>query len=280
MTEVSPLLPPPVDPNPDPQPARVVVSESAPAPAPALMPATESDGIANAAPLDSLMRSAEIAECRLVPWGSNYTFAVTFGPDSGLPEDFIGIYKPRAGEQELWDFPSGTLYHREYAAYLVSQRLAWDFVPPTVIRDGPHGVGSMSAYMEPLNGQSYPQLQREYRWTFLQMALFDLITNNADRKGSHFFAGTDKRLWGIDHGLTFHPHPKLRTVIWDFCGQPIPPQLLDDLIHLYSDDELPDLLRPHLDPLEIEVFRGRIARMVDAGTYPDLNPRRNVPYGW
>lgn len=272
MTDDRSLLPPPAPTDDEPRVTIDVEHDNAPE-------ATASAAASLELP-DSVLRTAEIAECRLVPWGSNYTFAVTFEPDAGLPEDFIGIYKPRAGEAPLWDFPEGSLFQREYAAYLVSQRLGWGFVPQTVIRNGPHGIGSMSVYQEPQNGLSYRQLLREHGWTFRQMALFDLITNNADRKASHFFAGVDKRLWGIDHGLTFHPHPKLRTVIWDFCEQPIPAQLIDDLITIYMDETLVELLQPLLDPLEIEVFRGRVAQLVEAGVYPELNPRRNVPYGW
>jgi hypothetical protein len=87
-------------------------------------------------------------------------------------------------------------------------------------------------------------------------------------------------VWGIDHGLTFNTQPKLRTVIWDFCDEPIEGELLDALIRIYIDDDLPELLRPHLDVLEISAFRNRAARLAEAAVFPQLSSRRNIPYGW
>jgi hypothetical protein len=231
--------------------------------------------------LERFMRSAAIVECKLVPWGSNYTFAVVLTDRAGERDDAIAIYKPRAGEAPLWDFPSGTLYQREFAAFYLSRYLGWDFVPHTVIRDGPHGIGSVQLYVEPEEQVRYSALQQAHRDDLMRMTVFDLVTNNADRKASHFFRGKeDGRLWGIDHGLTFNVHPKLRTVIWDYCGEPIPDEHLDDLTRLYVDDKLPTLLRPYLDPLEIEALRARAARIVDAAVFPELSSRRNIPYGW
>jgi hypothetical protein len=231
--------------------------------------------------LDVLLKRGEIVECKLVPWGSNYTFAVVLVDPEGEHEDAIGIYKPRAGEAPLWDFPSGTLYQREYAAYLVSRRLGWDFIPQTVVRDGPHGVGTVQAYVEPEDESHYFRFREAHADDLRRIAVFDLVTNNADRKAGHCFRGKDDgHIWGIDHGLTFHVHPKLRTVIWEFCGEPIPAHLLDDLLRLYVDDELPTLLRPWLEPLEIEAFRARIARVAELGIFPQLSSRRNIPYGW
>jgi uncharacterized repeat protein (TIGR03843 family) len=230
---------------------------------------------------ERFLRTAEITECKLVPWGSNYTFAVVLEDHSGEHEQGIGIYKPRAGEAPLWDFPSGTLYQREYASYVVSQFLGWEFIPCTVIRDGPHGIGTVQLYIEPEERLHYSVLRDEHRDELQRMAVFDIVTNNADRKSSHFFRGADdNKVWGIDHGLTFNVHPKLRTVIWDFIGEPIEGDLLDALIRLYVDDDLPARLKPHLDPLEIEALRARAARLADAAVFPELTSRRNIPYGW
>jgi uncharacterized repeat protein (TIGR03843 family) len=111
------------------------------------------------------------------------------------------------------------------------------------------------------------------------VALFDLITNNADRKAGHCFIGAaDRRVWGIDHGLTFNIQPKLRTVIWDYCGEPIDDELILALIDVSADRELAARLRPLLDPLEIRAFQARAERLAEAGVFPELNPRRNVPY--
>ena len=231
--------------------------------------------------IERFLRVAEIAECKLVPWGSNYTFAVVLNDPDDEGEQRIGIYKPRAGEAPLWDFPSGTLYQREYAAYSLSQFLGWEFIPCTVIRDGPHGIGTVQLYIEPEERLHYSVLRDEHRNEMQRMAVFDIVTNNADRKSSHFFRGAeDKKVWGIDHGLTFNVHPKLRTVIWDFIGEPIDGDLLDDVIRLAVDDDLPARLGPHLDPLEIEALRARAMRLADDAVFPELSSRRNIPYGW
>jgi len=238
------------------------------------LPCDESD-------TERFLRTAEITECKLVPWGSNYTFAVVLEDPEGEHEQGIGIYKPRAGEAPLWDFPSGTLYQREYASYVLSQHLGWDFIPCTVIREGPHGVGTVQLYIEPEERLHYSVLREEHRDELQRMAVFDIVTNNADRKASHFFRGAnDNKIWGIDHGLTFNIEPKLRTVIWDFIGEPIEGELLDALINLYIDDNLPARLKPYLDPFEIDAFRTRAARLAEAAVFPELTSRRNIPYGW
>jgi hypothetical protein len=227
------------------------------------------------------LADAPIADCQLLPWGSNYTFAVMLEPAGAEP--LVAVYKPRRGEVPLWDFPSGTLYKREYASYLFSRALGWYFIPPTVIRDGPHGIGTVQLYIEPdetpLRGRAGQRCRdRELR----RIALFDLITNNADRKASHYFVGRyDRRVWGIDHGLTFHVDPKLRTVLWDFCGEVIGPELLTPLRHALRHRTLLErLLRPYLVPAELEGLWQRIRAVCDKPIFPMLNPRRNIPYGW
>jgi len=231
--------------------------------------------------LKAFMCHADIIECKLVPWGSNYTFAVVLDDPASKFDNTVGIYKPQAGEAPLWDFPEGTLYHREYASALVSSFLGWDFIPETVIRDGPHGIGTIQLYIEPEDDSHYFAFREDHREELRRMAVFDLVANNADRKAGHTFRGKhDRRVWGIDHGLTFNVQPKLRTVIWDFCGEPIDGELLDALIRIYIDTDLPEMLRPHLDSLEIQAFRARAARLADAAVFPELLSRRNIPYGW
>lgn len=226
------------------------------------------------------LRTAHITECQLVPWGSNYTFAVTLSRDS--QPDLIGIYKPSRGEIPLWDFEAGTLYRREYAAYLLSRLIGWSFIPPMVIRDGPHGTGTVQLYVEPDVAVNDRALRRSYASQLQRIALFDLITNNADRKASHCFVGLhDRHLWGIDHGLTFHIQPKLRTVIWDFCGEPIDGELLTTLEALLDHEpRVRATLRPYLRRSEIDSFFSRVRSVHDRGIFPMLNPRRNIPYGW
>jgi hypothetical protein len=234
-------------------------------------------GLQHIRPLRRALACGTIADWQLVPWGTNGTFVVLLEQD--IVPDLLAIYKPARGEAPLWDFPAGTLYRREYASYLLSRLLGWSFVPPTVIRDGPYGTGTVQLYIEPddqpLRGQSVrPELQR--------IALFDLLTNNADRKASHLFRGKfDQRIWGIDHGLTFHVDPKLRTILWEFCGEPIPSQLLSDLARLLRHRRsVQRLLRPFLAENELAAFWRRCATLVQHPSYPLLNPRRNIPFGW
>ena len=229
--------------------------------------------------LDTL-QNGEIIDCRLIPWGSNYTFAANVKPSGG--PSLIAVYKPRLGEAPLWDFAEGTLYQREYAAYLLSVAFGWHFIPPTVLREGPHGIGTLQLYIEPGTTLHDRGLRRTHVNAMRQVALFDLLTNNADRKAGHCFTGRhDGRLWGIDHGLTFHIHPKLRTVIWEFSGEPVPEDLLATL---RAARETPNPVRatlaPHLTATEIDMLFIRIGRILANPAFPVLNSRRNIPYGW
>ena len=226
------------------------------------------------------LRNAEFSASRLIPWGSNYSFAVALEDPDGLEQ--LAIYKPRAGEAPLYDFPDGTLYLRELAAYLFSRWAGWDLVPPTVVRDGPHGVGSLQLYVQPEGErQDHHDFWSSRDPAIERMVLFDHIVNNADRKISHCLRDVTGKVWGIDHGLTFNREPKLRTVLWQFVGEPISPPLRMQLMDLQDRaEELRDTLGDVIDRREIEALLGRISRFADHGCYPALNPRRNVPYGW
>lgn len=218
---------------------------------------------------------------RLAPWGSNYTYIVNLQlGDLRHP----AVYKPRDGEAPLYDFPSGTLYLREYAAYLLSNWLGWSLVPATVIRDGPYGVGSMQIFV-PADGEPHIYaLTREELPDLQRMVLFDLIANNADRKPAHCFRRPGGGVCAIDHGLTFNAVPKLRTVIWDFCGQQIPQWLLEELEAPRCNDSkvstLNAQLRTLLSSREIKQFWGRYDRLLALKAFPDLDPYRNIPYGF
>ena len=226
------------------------------------------------------LERAQFTASKLIPWGSNYTFAVALETDEGREQ--LAIYKPQGGEAPLYDFPEGTLYLRERASYLLSERLGWGIVPPTVVRDGPHGIGSLQLYIEPMAdrgddrrfwGSCTEEIER--------LVLFDHVANNADRKISHCLRDRDGKVWGIDHGLTFNRYPKLRTVLWQFVGSTISAPLLADLQRLSRAE--PDLRRelaPCLDRFELDALTGRVDRLLHTGRYPALNPRRNVPYGW
>ena len=229
--------------------------------------------------LDMLCTAEFVAE-RLVPWGTNYTFAVGLTDREGI--DHFGIYKPQAGERPLWDFPRGTLYRREYASYLLSRWLGWSIVPPTVVREGPHGIGSLQLYIEPdpkveddhrFWGRRVPEVER--------IVMFDFIANNADRKIGHCLLDRAGRIWGIDHGLTFNVEPKVRTVLWQYCGEPISGPIESDLKRLVEHGgPLLAELGEVLDRREVREILHRAEHLLAAGRYPILDPHRNVPYGW
>lgn len=227
----------------------------------------------------ALLQSAEITASKLIPWGSNYTFAVALETTEGRSQ--LAIYKPRGGEAPLYDFPDGTLYLRETAAYVLSRRLGWDLVPPTVVRGGPHGVGSVQLYVEPApDGVDARRFWGSCRPEIERLVLFDHLANNADRKIGHCLRDAAGKVWGIDHGLTFNRYPKLRTVLWQYVGDPVSPDLLADLRRLRRAGDLDRDLMPFLDRGEIDAVLSRIDRFLETGVYPTLNPRRNVPYGW
>lgn len=229
-----------------------------------------------------LLTHGEMRECRLAPVGSNYTFyAILF---NGTQRQCQVVYKPQRGEAPLWDFPPGTLYLREYAAYLLSEALGWGFVPPTLIRQGIHGIGSVQLYVESDPGVNYFNLHDSYREEMLRLCAFDVIANNADRKASHCLLGTDDCIWAIDHGITFHSQPKLRTVIWDFAGDPVPQWILNDLDRLLERFDEPggpcEQLVPLLKGDEVEALRHRVRTLLERPVFPLPGPRRAVPWPW
>lgn len=233
------------------------------------------------AQVHQLLRHGTVADCKPLPWGSNYTFAMLLereGVGSGL-----AIYKPRRGESPLWDFPGGTLYRREYAAYVFSQHIGWPFVPPTVVRDGPYGIGSVQLYIEPDTDGDYSLFADRFPAQLMRFALFDAITNNADRKAGHCLLDSQGKLWGIDHGLTFNEDPKLRTVIWEFRGDPIPATILDELCAFSSDTIRRQRAARHLgawlSPPEVHFTFVRLDQIIAARAFPMPDAySRNMPW--
>ncbi len=205
----------------------------------------------------------------LVPWGSNYTFLVVIRKGK---DECRAIYKPCKGERPLWDFPTGSLANREYAAYQVSAALGWPNIPPTVLREGPHGMGAVQLFIEFVDGQHFFTLRHAHRDEMKRIAAFDAVINNTDRKGGHVLLGEDGKLWCIDHGVTFHEYPKLRTVIWDFTEMPIPHEILADLCalepRLARGNALADSLGQLLSAREIKALRKRLADLIARGVYP------------
>jgi uncharacterized repeat protein (TIGR03843 family) len=203
--------------------------------------------------------------------------------DVGQELPMLGVYKPRRGEAPLWDFPDGTLYKREYAAFLLSEALRWQLVPPTVIREGPKGIGTVQFYVHHRQEDADYFVLREQHVREVQMlAVFDMIANNTDRKAGHCIRGEDGRIWGIDHGLTFHPHPKLRTVIWDFGGERIPERLVRDVRRVCQKLEAGQGLASSFDdlllPIEVEALIKRMRYVVAHPEFPSLQTRRGVPW--
>jgi uncharacterized repeat protein (TIGR03843 family) len=185
-------------------------------------------------PMVALLREGELTLRGLLPWSSNYAF---LGQVSEGDQRAVVVYKPIRGERPLWDFPRGTLAKREVAAFEVSQALGWEFVPPTILRDGPHGIGSVQLFVNADQEAHFFTLHQDpaFQHALQSLALFDIVVNNADRKGGHCLKAGHGRIIAIDHGICFHAEPKLRTVIWDFAGQPIPADLLADLRRLRAD---------------------------------------------
>ena len=216
----------------------------------------------------------------LLPYGSNYTFLVMVSDDI---QKALGVYKPCQGEQPLWDFPAETLALREVAAFLVSETLGWGFVPPTVYRtEGPHGPGSLQFYIHAKEESNYFNFTEEEKPELKRVALFDLLINNADRKGGHIMKDAADKLWLIDHGICFHAQPKLRTVIWDFAGEPIPDDLLADVKEfrerLDQEQDLKIAINSLLAPLEVSALRRRADKLLASRTFPDPGPGRNYPW--
>ena len=230
--------------------------------------------------IEAVLERAVVEDCRLVPSGSNYVFLLDLCDDEAGHGQ--AIYKPRKGEAPLWDFPSGTLYRRERAAYLLSCDLDWRFIPPTVIRDGPYETGSVQLYIPNDPELTFFTLRDAYASDMRRMAVFDAITNNADRKGGHCLQGPDGRIWGIDHGLTFNVDHKLRTVIWDYSDEPIEPSLVADLVglrdRLAGQSAVRDALKELLDASEIEALRRRVMQLAERPVFPSPGFHRSVPW--
>jgi uncharacterized repeat protein (TIGR03843 family) len=206
------------------------------------------------------------------------------------------VYKPVAGERPLWDFPDGTLAGREVAAYAVSRVTGWDVVPRTWLGDGPHGPGMIQEWQEPDPEQDAVMLVRPHdvptgwRTSFeavddrdrdvtlvhedtvplRRMAVFDVITNNADRKGGHVLEMASGHRYGVDHGLTFHQDVKLRTVLWGWGGEPLDDEDLAGIERVLTalDGELGAELAEHLTAVEIDVLGRRCRRLLAIGVLP------------
>ncbi len=224
--------------------------------------------------LDLLTRGTVTVKGRM-PWASNVTLLaeVTLGPAC-----VRAIYKPERGERPLWDFPPG-LYKRELAAYLFSEALGWGLVPPTIVREGPLGEGSLQLFVEAEFEQHWFTLREDprHRERLQKICVYDFVANNADRKSGHCLLGPDDQIYAIDNGLTFHTDMKLRTVIWDYAGEPIPSNVLNDLKRFVEAD-LPDPLAELLDPDEQQALRVRAKALIDYARFPEDRSGHHYPW--
>jgi uncharacterized repeat protein (TIGR03843 family) len=220
------------------------------------------------------------------------------------------VYKPVAGERPLWDFPDGTLAGREYAAYLVSAATGWDVVPPTVLRDGPLGPGMCQLWIDeeeqddldlllgfvpakrvPPGWHRVVQARDERGRPYVlahsddprlaRMAIFDAIANNADRKGTHVIPTLGEHVYGVDHGICFHPDDKLRTILWGWSADPLPEESVEVLKKLRArvDEGLGEQLSVHISPVEVACFIGRLEDLLSTGRFPAApDDRHAIPW--
>jgi len=235
--------------------------------------------ITDSAPL-RLLERGRIRVLGLMPDCSNYTYLAEVDAD-GLHSQ--AIYKPASGETPLDDFPEGTLAGREVAAYLVSEALGWRLVPATVYRSaGPMGPGSLQLFIEADLAQHYFTLMPARGADFRVMAAFDWIVNNADRKSGHCLLDADGHIWGVDNGLTFHPLPKLRTVIWDFAGEAVPQRLRADAARLarclLRGNPIRGSLEPFLSGDELRALIRRARSLAALERYPHPPSRWAFPW--
>jgi uncharacterized repeat protein (TIGR03843 family) len=216
--------------------------------------------------LEGLLAGGELEILGRIAEGSNTTLLVIVRDGE---REHRAIYKPHRGERPLWDFPSG-LYQREVAAYRLARALGWCIVPPTVLAVGPLGEGSLQAFVDARFEHHYFSLQQEGLGDddLRRICAFDLLANNTDRKSGHCLLGRDGRIYAIDNGLSFHAEWKLRTVMWDYVGEPVPDDIVADVV-AFCDRGVPDELRALLDPFEVAALEARARALVEHPVFPD-----------
>lgn len=231
--------------------------------------------------IEELLARGDVEIRGRIAWSSNDARLVSVADGSGTAME--AVYKPRRGEQPLWDFPPGSLYRREVAAYELARALDWPIVPETVLRaDGPLGPGMLQRFVDHDPRVHYFVLLDDRPLELRRFAVFDVVANNADRKAGHcLLARADDRVYGIDHGLTFHAHPKLRTVIWDFAGEPLTDgeRLALERLTRQLDGAFGRRLADLLDPDEVVATRSRTVALLHAGALPEPEDGyRSVPW--
>ncbi|HTY80168.1 MAG TPA: SCO1664 family protein [Candidatus Bathyarchaeia archaeon] len=222
-----------------------------------------------------LLRHGTVTVKGRMPWASNVTLLALV---EGGGACVRAIYKPGRGERPLWDFPP-CLYKREEAAYLLSEALGWGLVPPTIVREGPLGEGSLQLFVEAEFEQHWFTMREDprHRERLQKICVFDFVANNADRKSGHCLLGPDNLIYGIDNGLCFHTEIKLRTVIWDYAGEPLPRDVVEDLKSFVKGGltaPLADLLAPD----EQQALLVRAQALADYGRFPEDRSGHRYPW--
>lgn len=225
-----------------------------------------------------LLETGEMEIKGLVPWSSNYTYLTIVR--SGENEAYA-IYKPQCGERPLWDFDTGTLCKREVAAYELSVFLGFPNIPVTVLReDAPQGLGMVQQFIKHKRRENFFTIRERCRPHMQMIAVFDALVNNTDRKGGHVLIDEQGIVWAIDHGVTFHQDPKLRTVIWDFVDEPIPSWLLKPLEQLQVALRAHEPIRVTLEALlarsEVRALQARLNELLRTRVYP--SPPQDWPH--
>ncbi len=280
-----------------------------------MTPTTRSGGEDSARESDEVLHSGELTVIGRIRSASNATFLCEAHLDERQAHC---VYKPIKGEAPLWDFPDGTLAGRELAAYLVSDALEWNIVPYTIIRDGPAGRGMLQLWVdqpgeslgevgdEPAAGpdlvdllpagdippgflpilQAYDYAGNEVTLVHAddirlrRMAVFDVLINNADRKGGHILAGVDGQVYGVDHGVSLHVEDKLRTVLWGWAGKPVDEETMAAVAGLREQlrSGLANRLGEHITEREIAALRARTDALLDDPVMPTSDRRRPIPW--
>jgi uncharacterized repeat protein (TIGR03843 family) len=225
-------------------------------------------------PALDVLRRGEVTVRGRLPDASNGTFLVDVRLDAARA---LAVYKPARGERPLWDFPPG-LFKREVAAYLLSEALGWGLVPVTIARDAPYGEGSLQLFVDADFEQHYFTFGEApaHRDRLQRLCAFDIVANNADRKGGHCLLGRDGLVYAIDNGLSFHVEPKLRTVVWAFAGEAIPDAVIADLDRVAA-TPLPGALAALLSPDEQDALLARTRALLRARRFPR---ERSARYPW
>ena len=223
-----------------------------------------------------LLATADVDIEGRMPWSSNATFLVNLSVDGAVAGQ--AIYKPLRGERPLWDFEPG-LHRRELAAYLLSEAMSIDLVPPTIIRDGPLGEGSMQWFVEADHQQHYftiYEAREDLHHVMREVALFDILANNTDRKSGHVLIDGDGHIWGIDHGLCFAAEFKLRTVVWEFGGETMTDELLATAAKIA--ERVPLDVAALLSDEEVAAIQERAQWVVEHRVFPVDNSGRRYPW--